>query len=516
MILRKILSVVLLCTTLFSTVSCGIVVVRDLSDTYPVRETEDTESMGDTVEPNDRYQVYEPDTDGRTMAENALAEIMRADYDDVDVRIYTADQGTFFSDGDVGMTARYLRERQTKVENRLGVRLAYEYMTAGEMESRAKAERASDGVGSDILMVPVYALGMFQSADLIEDLAVIKTIDVSKPYFHAESVAACTFGNKIYGAAGDAVLSPEMFTAVFMNTDLMKTLGLDAKELYSSVRKKTWTWDMMLDFFAEARIHSDVDHFLLYDKIERRLPELVFKSTGVDFLKNDDSVPTLAYESETAEVALTFLNKIFYRRDITAEEAVMQFKKGRTVYMIDTLDAMSKLRNAEEAWGILPLPTYEKGGEYRTLVDHNLPMFTVSVTSGDKECAALTIEALNATSYGYYRELYVNEQTENTLRDNDSCEMLDIIFDSVAYDMAFTLGNSVAGVADATYGLIRRYAGGEVDEDVFREKVEQMNDAVSVFIESLTKEEESVENKETEESSEGKDVPLPTETEEKK
>jgi len=284
---RKILSMLLAIMMLLCSVSCGIIVVHDISDESQILPSnnnygsDSSESVRD--ESNSSQNQYDKIDDGRTMSEEFLTEIGRHDFEDASITIFTTTDTYFRPSDDESVFSGLIRERQKKVQDMLGVTIKYEVVEQNSMLSRAVQAKAAGESECDIRMVPVYSLGGFGLKGVLADFNLLPSIDLSKPYFNESSIAASTFVSATYGVAGDAVLTPDIYTAVFMNKDLIKNAGLDPMRLYSLVNDGMWTWERMLVVGTTSKINYDIKSYLVTGSVTHRFPDIVFKSFGVIF-----------------------------------------------------------------------------------------------------------------------------------------------------------------------------------------------------------------------------------------
>ena len=128
------------------------------------------------------------------------------------------------------------------------------------------------------------------------------------------------------------------------------------------------------------------------------------------------------------------------------------------LFLTEYLSAIPRLTDAKANWGVLPLPLERENDLYRTLISNNELIFAVPVNHTNTEYASVILSALNAGSYGYLYDEYVNYSLVYHLRDNDSANTLELILDTAAFDFALAFGNSYPAVAAGTYGLIREAA----------------------------------------------------------
>lgn len=466
---------------LLQTTSCGFIIVNDMENVH--RETAATEEADET----DRYTSveftpYEPSEDSYAMSRRYLSELPERDYGG-SVFFITTPSEDYIDPDDVGsVVSRLAAERNEDVEEQFGVTIITSVADASTMLAELSASVASDSYYTDLLMLPIYMIGNFRAADTLVNMRTLPFFDIEQPYFYAESSDMTSGGYSTYGVAGHASISPSSFSAMFMNKSVLSDAGIDPYSLYSEVVRGTWTWDRAMETVEAVRtlnLEREVGGQAAYYTVTaqntaERLPDLIFKSEGNDYVKaGRRSVPVIGYTVKSAQRAMDILSDIYNdARSVTDSTAgaVSCFAGGESAFLVDYLYIMSWMTGAAADWGVLPLPKGSEGEEYRTLISNTEYVFAVPKDHTNGEIPAIILSALNAASYGYIYDEYVDYHMENILRDNDSVNMLDLILDTASFDFALAFGNAYPTVAAATYRLIRDCAATDNLADYFSER----------------------------------------------
>ena len=125
---------------------------------------------------------------------------------------------------------------------------------------------------------------------------------------------------------------------------------------------------------------------------------------------------------------------------------------------------------------MLPLPKgSEASEEYKTLVSNKTGAFAIPKGHTNPEIPAVILSGLNAASYGYMNDSYVEYHMMNVMRDNDSVNMLDLILDTASFDFAIAFGNAYPAIAEATYKRVRAAAPTNTLGQGFTEKRSEAN-----------------------------------------
>ncbi len=465
---KKLVSVFLTLLTvglLLASTSCGFITIQDVTlDTE--RETEEKVPPESVAENETEYEKYDGEPDGEALVQAYFAQLPQKDLGGALFTI-TAPSSDYIDpvDGKTSVS-RMAIERNEQVESHFNVSITTRVDTSYNIREKMKAAKEAGSYYSDLVMVPIYTVGQFQKEELLADLNTLPYFDQSQPYFYKESAEMSSGGYATYAIAGEASVSPDSFSAVFMNKTLLGEAGIDAPSLYKMAEKGTWTWDEMIATMEALSAGNGTDeaqkgpYTLVTENGADRLADLVFKASGHDFVMvRKMRAPVIGFYVHGVQDTLDRIAFLLNDPGVLASQGVLPyFEKGEAAFLIDQLHVLPQLANATVDWGLLPLPAGEEGGEYRTLVANMETVFAVPAIGTDGERASLVLSALNAAYGGYIHGAYVDYAMYHYLRDNASVNMLDRILDTPAFDFAFAYGNAYPEIGDATYKLLRSTA----------------------------------------------------------
>lgn len=491
MILKKIATLALASLILVSATSCGFIVVNDIAP-----ETDSETSSGvnnlDSVteaETDKGYTLYTPDVDTKALSEEYMSSLPQRDYEGAVFFITTTDKGFISPENTESTVSRLAMVRNAEVEEKLNISLITTVADSDTMLTELKNAIASDSYYTDLLMPQIYTIGTFRMADTLINMRTLPFFDIDQPYFNAMSSDMTSGGYTTYGVAGSASISPSSFSAVYMNKNVLENAGADISSIYAEAENGSWTWDKYLALTESVKTLNDTSETKYYtttaEHTASRLPDLIFKASGNDFISASvRKVPVIGYTPTKVETTMNNLYAI-YNDDCSITDsssgAINIFSKGESAFLIDYLYVMSWLTNSSADWGILPLPKEEEKDDYRTLIANTEAVFAVPKNHTNGEFAAVTLSYLNAASYGYIYDEYVNYNMLNVLRDNESVNMLDLILDTPAFDFAFAFGNAYPTIAQGTYQLIRDCAKKNNLDDYFTDRKKTANETMKKY-----------------------------------
>jgi hypothetical protein len=137
-------------------------------------------------------------------------------------------------------------------------------------------------------------------------------------------------------------------------------------------------------------------------------------------------------------------------------EYTKMFTSGGGLFFWMRLDEVTNMRGSETNFGILPIPKYTETQEnhHSTVSQHTTGLLSIPLsTAGDDLFrVGMVLEAMSAHSHYDLQKEYVEVALKGRYaRDNESEEMLDIIFNNRVFDPALVFG--FGGFADGYQSL---------------------------------------------------------------
>ena len=404
--------------------------------------------------------------------------------------------------GDILNDAIFFRNRA--VEEALDVKLGYQKhaSTLSNPSEFNKLILAGEDV-IDAAYINTGSLPKMLGQDLLVDLYTVDTIDLTHSWWDSNAVEGYTLYDKLYCATGDISLflhySP---IALFANKAILENLNLESP--YKLVRDGAWTVDKMIEYSTKAAGDIDGDgKMTIADRFgllcePKSLPVLI-QAAGIKFSeKNSDGEPEITINSpktaELVEKLVPFMNNKSVNmlstnyssqyKSVFTDLYLPVFNENRALFYKNQLHISLNLRNMESDFGVLPLPKYnEAQDEYIGILnDYFTTAITIPVTNGNVDMTGAVIEAL-----GYYGQQYVTKAfidvtiTDKAIRDEDSTEMLNIIFDNMIVDLGviYNWGNVYSMVTSLVSNNSTDYAS------LYASNESAINQALAKTIEDL-------------------------------
>lgn len=291
------------------------------------------------------------------------------------------------------------------------------------------------------------------------DLHTVESLDLSRPWYDQNSVAEVSIMNRLFGAATDITLMDKQATGalvfnkgIYANYDLDSTFG----DIYSIVRDGKWTFEMMSAMATSVSsdlngdgVMTDADLYgLLY---QRDTLTSFFTAFDINLAtKNSEDIPEMTLASDRNFTVTEHIFDLIYREDYCmhvmkyfgeqdyTDKMVEMFQGDRALMMWIRLRDVEDLRSMEADFGILPMPKYEDSDDsYRSAVNSYVGTMTcIPQTNYDPEMTGYFIEALASESHYTVIPEYYNINLQGKIsRDEESREMLDLIFSNRHYDL---------------------------------------------------------------------------------
>ncbi len=243
----------------------------------------------------------------------------------------------------------------------------------------------------------------------------------------------------------------EYFTVAEADGDVVNDAIYDA---VSKVRDGSWTLDkfisMTKDVYSDldsdgTRSSGDLYGFLGYKKLYG------WQSAYVScYTEGSDGKISLGYNKEKFVDVVERMNTLLNGSEggyITGNEPDSKiFIDGRALFHYTALETLTydDMRASDIDYGVLPLPKYDEKQENYITPSFDC-QFAIPTTAKELDKISLLIEAYSSAGYNITREAYFETalSTKYT-RDDDSVEMLGIISDTLAVDLAYL--NTSAGI----------------------------------------------------------------------
>ncbi len=372
----------------------------------------------------------------------------------------------FFADeatGDAMNDAIY--DRKIRVEEYTNTKITEENGGGiDNMEGKVKKTvQAGEDVYQQVLLHCISGVSNLASGGFLYDYAALPNVDLSAEWWNQSATEQLRLGKKTLYAVSDYMI-PCPYVIVF-NKDIVRDNEMENP--YELVYAGEWTIDKYIAM-AEAAV-SDVDgdgkftEADIFGMTSNESSKYIALMPAADqFIteKGDDGRIRLAMNTEKTfslvekVYAMSSKDGVVYRPKnmelITTDSMMMN---GNVLFLMTAVSDIIGLRESEVDIGLLPYPKYDAAQEaYRNMDWGGLAGVPVSIQ--EPEMVGAVIELLAYESGGTVIPAYYDVLLAGKLaRDEDSTKMLDILFDTITYEIGGNYFGFSAGFNDLFYTL---------------------------------------------------------------
>ena len=314
----------------------------------------------------------------------------------------------------------------------------------------------------DVVFASAHYAQNFLNNKYLTDLKTVSTINLSNSWWDQNCVSDVSIGGKLFWVCGDINTYDNLGTwCVLFNKDLKADLGI-SDDFYTVARDGDWNMDYFMQVCRGVTREYDgkpgIDEFDLWAVGTEKFNAFAqVIGGGIHTISKDENdLPYLTVEVE-AERTYAALDKIvnFYLSDevMVADggdfsnkgysnvwEATVHkaFIEGRELFYICGLINVAGFREMDDAFGILPMPkTFAEQDEYsHTVSPGHSSYMMIPYGVPDVEDVGLVMEALAMKSQELVTpEFYEIQLKGRDARDDESEEMLDLIFSTRSFDL---------------------------------------------------------------------------------
>jgi len=314
----------------------------------------------------------------------------------------------------------------------------------------------------DIAHITIVDAVSLARQNLLYNFIDIPYIDTGKAWWDQNLENTLTIEGKLYFQTGDITVYDDCRTAcMYFNKGLFQASGLPFP--YDAVLSGDWTFDYLIELTRGLNKDLDGDGVMGQNDQWGYMSQyansrMMFQASGESVVsKNSKGEPELTMNSQRAtDVIMKILTittdgvSMFHADMIKGvadiwQEASKLFQEDKYYIRSSLFEAIPRdLRGMETDFGVLPYPKYDKQQErYYSQVYGDARVIAVPKSTEDIEKIGIMTESL---AYGSVDTLTVAffdlSLIQKNIRDDESKEMLDIIFSSKKYDIGdlFAIG----------------------------------------------------------------------------
>ncbi|MBE6648078.1 MAG: hypothetical protein E7614_00995 [Ruminococcaceae bacterium] len=309
----------------------------------------------------------------------------------------------------------------------------------------------------------------------------IPTINLSSSCWDQNAVTELTVCDALYFILGDInTYDNDGTVTMLFNKELYKELGYK-EDLYQLVKDHKWTFDKLVELSTtfetidhnQDGTRNEFDNWFMGSETSNLYIHVIAAGEGI-CAKDKDDIPQLTMSTEQAiksltdavefytggQVLVANLDEYYEKYPLPGQCYEMTvtnaFLEGRELFYMSTLIHIPYFRTMENEFGILPVPMYsESQDDYCSATSvHTASVLMIPNTPKADNDLGLVIQALAELSEEKLTPEYYERQLKyRDFKDEESAEMLDIIFNNRHYDLGAVFGMSW-GNADDLYEVL--------------------------------------------------------------
>ena len=330
---------------------------------------------------------------------------------------------------------------------------------------RTKAQKTIQAGSDDfeIFLTETNESSTIAVQGLTVDFNTLPVVDLTANYWDQDMLRDLSIKNKAYFLAGDFLLTHYDATHVLMvNKQMLR--DLDLPDPYELVKSNNWTFDKFYDMCKSVGkdlngdgVMDENDMYGYASWHHMTLPSFMLASGQWSIFKDAADNPVLNINSpeyiDTYQKYIDMMSDTMFFYDGSKKKGEWDdfvcekmFRNSQTLFFTEIAYYAIELRDLDLDFGFLPHPRYnEKSGVSKSYVI-NPNAINIPITNSDLECTAILLEALNAISHDTVIPAYYEITLKlKASRDDQSSEVIDLIFNNRSYDMGFDMYRDIVG-----------------------------------------------------------------------
>lgn len=430
--MKRFISSLLIIAMLVSMTACGEQAAETTAD-------ETTPAVQETEAPQETEQL-KPDIPDTTYDGQEFRFLSREVTDTV-VRFYS-EISSFEMTGETMNDTIF--ERTMRMESTYDIKIVDE--TAGDVSGTYSNSYLADEQNWDVI-IPGFssALGLAQNG-YAADWKQIEYVDFEKPWWDTQVAKSMEIGGSVYSAIGAMNTWTDSHTyAIVFNKELANSFEVDP---YSMVRGNTWTLDNFNTILE--KVTDDIDGNGLMDDNDRygavgenfNFTLHMLSSDVILVTPDEEGYPKLNISEKFYTAADKICKMMSGQNYMLAQDYSSKysdpwtdalranFRAGKSMFYVGGIEQLLIFRDLDIDIGLLPMPKYDETQEkyHHSFSSYWASIMVIPRNSSTTAFTGHMLEAMNADSYYSTSAAYYDVMLQGrAMRDQDSCEMLDII-----------------------------------------------------------------------------------------
>ncbi|MBE6724209.1 MAG: hypothetical protein E7576_03270 [Ruminococcaceae bacterium] len=313
------------------------------------------------------------------------------------------------------------------------------------------AIKSAVSAGDDVYAIAYPSLASasnLAAQNLLVDLLKRDEFHFDMPWWDSAARDYLTVAGRLFFAENEINIQYDEATwALYFNKDLVGLYSMENP--YELIRENEWTMDKMRGMMTVVARDADGDGLVsaqdyfgfathggsYVGMLSGAGESLVSMTDEGDFQMNLTSDRVLRIAEKIGSILNDMTATVMpYRFSVSPGDA---FFTGHCLFFGEVIGTFAHLREMEGDFGLIPFPKFESSQEYYTceVLDTALA-YTIPRSVSDKSRVCTISEALAIDSHGDFMNAYLDTTIMGkSIRDEDSRDMLELIFEYRVYDL---------------------------------------------------------------------------------
>ena len=317
--------------------------------------------------------------------------------------------------------------------------------TAADTMKNAVAAGDSDG---DALVESFERLCSLATNGYLLDMAAISDLKLDSKWWDQGAIDGVSIGGHVYMATGDLLIVDNDATWVLMfNKQLAEEFDYN---FYTMIDENKWLFedffsiarDTAMDLNGDGKMKIDDDRYGLVTAYNT--PEALITAAGLTLSTKDaNDIPVMETDLEKLSAVIATAGEFYADKNVVYgsdyQKAADAFVGGRGLFYGEVLQCVTRMRESNTDFGMIPWPKYEASQEnyYSFIIPAAGHAVALPTTLTDTHMAAVVLDAMAAKSMDTLTVAYYDKAlTQKYMRDENSIRMLDMIIGSRIFDQS--------------------------------------------------------------------------------
>lgn len=401
------------------------------------------------------------------------------------------------SDENVVLSAVYARQK--KIEETFGVKIkVIDGLTRGSINTLVETANKAGTKDYDLVINDIDHMFTLARGDGLTNLDDIEYLDTTVSAWDQSTLEQTSIGGNNYFATGEiTTIDNDATWCLMFNKQVAKNVGIGESDelpsIYELVEDKKWTLDKFTEYCNLYQYQDKTgdgptvdDQFPVATTIDF-VTGLFYGTNNRIILKDEADIPYLPAVSTKMIEKLEKIVNIYYKSNFITFDchdykdqnaachllAQQMFEENRSLFYSEVMQCVTRLRNMDVDFGIVPMPKADESQKNYTAHSVNIVTHVAGVPKGISYdtarlersgmiMQALAVEGENILTPAYYEKSLVGQGT----RDEESSEMLPIIFGNRIVDLGYISSSGelssicasvITIVQDGDAGQLSRY-----------------------------------------------------------